>query len=123
MSNESNTIKEDEQNFNDCSSTISDDKNNESDNNNPKNYNKEYATNYYKTRKDEKIKCDRCNKDVTKFTLKSHYKSAFCQTIFCMKDTNNYLKEKENKAKNDEAKKIKDEIKALRKKLDLIYNV
>lgn len=86
-------------------------------------YNKTYSKNYYKDKKDEKIKCDRCNKDVTKFTLKSHYKSAFCQNVFCAKDTTNYLKAQEDKNKLIEAKKIKDEIKSLRKKLDLLYSI
>lgn len=86
--------------------------------------NKQYCKEYYKTKKEEKIKCDRCGKEgITKFSLGSHYKSKFCQTVFCVSDTNAYLKIKELKDKKIEAQKIKDEIKDLQRKLDTLYSV
>ncbi len=81
-----------------------------------------YNLKYYHAHKSEKIECDRCNKIVTKFSIKEHQRSKFCMAVHASKQT---VKTDDTKREEEKLQQINDlklQMSELQKKLDLLYN-
>lgn len=82
-----------------------------------------YNLQYYHAHKAEKIECDRCNKTVTKFSIREHQKSKYCMAVHASKlpvKTEDEKKAEEEKLR--QANELKSQIIELQRKLDLLYS-
>lgn len=65
-----------------------------------------YNLKYYHEHKAEKVSCDRCNKTVTKFSLREHQKSKYCIAVHASKQP--VLTEDDKKKEADKRKEVED---------------
>jgi hypothetical protein len=82
-----------------------------------------YNLKYYHAHKAEKMECERCNKIVTKFSIREHQKSKYCIAVHASKQpvkTEDDIRKEEEK--QQQINDVKQRMSELQKKLDLLYS-
>ena len=82
-----------------------------------------YNLKYYHAHKTEKTECERCNKVVTKFSIREHQKSKYCIAVHASKQP---VKSEDDIKKEEEKQRqiieLKDQMSEIQRKLDLLYS-
>ena len=84
-----------------------------------------YNLKYYHAHKAEKLECERCNKTVTKFSIREHQKSKYCMAVHASKQTPIVITSEEKRQAEEKQQQILElemEMNIIRRKLDLLYS-